>query len=133
MHFVTCGQSARDHGTLGFYRSLLHCKTVTVDVNEAVDDTLDFLEVVIKGHFIALASRIIGITFLNVKLQLSAGILRVDTSQQLQYIHHSATKVVQQCTLIDTNVDVRNTNDRVYNYARVLCHYGVLILEFREL
>ena len=56
----------------------------------------------------------------------------MDASQQLQYIHHVATKVVQQCTLIDTNVNVCDTNDGIYNYARVLCHYGALILEFRD-
>ena len=36
-------------------------------------------------------------------------ILRGDTEQKLQY-----------------------TNDGVYNYAQVLCHYGALILEFRD-
>lgn len=126
------GQSARDHGTLGFFRSLLNRNTVTVDVKKAVDDTLDFLEAVIKGHFLAAACSVIGISSLDDKVELPAGILRADTNQQLRYIHDIANKVVEQCTVIDTNSDMSDTNDRVYNYARVLCHYGALILEFRD-
>lgn len=33
------------------------------------------------------------------------------------------------CTLIDSSEE---SNDRVYNYARVLCHYGAMITEFRD-
>ena len=46
--------------------------------------------------------------------------------QQLAYIRSLATQVVEECTLIDTNNDVAETDDHVYNYARVLCHYGVM-------
>ena len=114
------GRSAKDHGTLGFFRCLLNHSTVTADVKRDVDDTLEFLEVVIKGHFLAVACRILGITSLNNKVVLPSGTFKVDASQQLQYIHHVATKVVQQCTLIDTNVNVCDTDDGIYNYARVL-------------
>lgn len=40
------------------------------------------------------------------------------------------SKVVKQCVMY-TNIDMLDTN-RVYNYARVPCHYGCLILEFRD-
>ena len=40
--------------------------------------------------------------------------------------------MVEECTLIDTTNDVAETDDQVYNYARVLCHYGALVLEFRD-
>ena len=43
-----------------------------------------------------------------------------------------ASQVVEDCTLIDTSGAVVETNDHVYNYAKVLCHYGALILEFRD-
>ena len=36
-------QSARDHGTLGYFRGLLHRNTVNVDVKKAVDANLEFL------------------------------------------------------------------------------------------
>ena len=126
------GQSARDHGTLGFFHCLLNRTAVTADVKRAVDDTLDFLEVVIKGHFPAVACRILGITSLNEKVILPSGTFEVDANQELQYIRHVATKVAQQCTLIDNNVNVCGTNDGIYNYARVLCHCGAFLLEFRD-
>ena len=120
------GRSAKDHGTLGFFCCLLNRSTVTADVKRAVDDTLDFLEVVIKEHFLAVACRILGITSINDKVVLPSGTFKVDASQQLQYIDLVATQVVQQCTLIDTNVNVWDTDDSIYSYARVLCHYGAL-------
>ena len=43
-----------------------------------------------------------------------------------------AAQVVEECTLIDICGDVTETDDHVYNYARVLCHYGALMLEFRD-
>ena len=105
---------------------------MTADVKKAVDDTLEFLEAVTKGHFLAVACRILGISSLNDKVQLPVGILKADTNKQLQYIRHVANKVVEQCSVMDTNIEMLDTNDRVYNYARVLCHYGSLILEFRD-
>ena len=122
------GQSARDHGTLGYFRSLLNRNTVTTDVKKAVDANLEFLDTVIKGHFLASACRILGITKLDSKLQLPPGI----SPEQPGYIHSIASQVVEECTLIDASGEVAETNDHIYNYARVLCHYGALILEFRD-
>ena len=47
-------------------------------------------------------------------------------------IHHLASQVVDNCTLIDITGPVDDTEDEVYNYARVLCHDGSLVLEFRD-
>ena len=66
------------------------------------------------------------------KLQLPPGIYHSSKQQQLAYICSLATQVVEECTLIDTNNAVAETDDKVYNYARVLCHYGALVLEFRD-
>lgn len=43
-----------------------------------------------------------------------------------------ASQVVEECTLIDAFGEVAETNDHVYNYARFLCHYGTLVLEYRD-
>ena len=107
-------QSARDHGTLGF---------VTTDVKKAVDANLEFLDTVIKGHLLASACRILGITKLDGKSKLPPRILQ---EQQPGYIHQVASQVVDKCTLIDASGEVAETNCHVYNYARVLCHYGAL-------
>ena len=57
--------SARDHGTLGFFRSKLNQITVTKDVKKDVNATLDFLLIVVKGHLLATACEILGITKLD--------------------------------------------------------------------
>lgn len=125
-------QSAGDHGTLGYFRSLLNRNTVTTDPKKAVDANLEFFDTVFKGHILACACRILGVTKLNSKLQLPPGIYHASKQQQLAYIRSLATQVVEECTLIDTTNDVAETDDQVYNYARVLCHYGALVLEFRD-
>ena len=115
-----------------FFRSLLNRNTVTTDVKKAVDDALDFFEAVFKGHVLAAGCKILGISSLDDKVQLPSGILKEDNTKQLQYITNIAIKIVQQCTIMDATVNIPNTNDHMYNYARVLCHYGALVLEFRD-
>lgn len=70
------GRSVKDHGTLGYFRSLLNRNTVTADVKKAVDDTLDFFETVTKGHFIAAACKNLGISSPNDKFVVPDGILK---------------------------------------------------------
>ena len=43
--------------------------------------------------------------------------------------------VIERCSLIEgclTNEMVVDIDDGVYNYARTLCHYGSLVVEFRD-
>ena len=43
--------------------------------------------------------------------------------------------MVECCSLVQgslTNETVVDNNDGVYNYARILCHYGSLMMEFRD-
>ncbi len=43
--------------------------------------------------------------------------------------------MVEKCTLIDnsfTDKVVTDAGDHVYNYARVLCHFGALVMEFTD-
>ena len=49
------GQSSGDHGTLGYFRSLLNHNTVNADTKKAVDANLEFLSTVVKGHLLACA------------------------------------------------------------------------------
>ena len=125
-------KSARDHGTLGYFRSLLNRTTVTAEVKKAVDANLDFLTTVVKGHLLARACRILGITQLDDRLQLPRGILRASVQRQWEFVKTLARQVVEDCTVMDVSNDVTDTEDKVYNYARLVCHYGVLVLEFKD-
>ena len=43
--------------------------------------------------------------------------------------------MVERCTLIEgsfTNGAIPDNTDSIYNYARVLCHFGSLVMEFRD-
>ena len=56
--------SSRDHGTLGYFQSLLNRYNVN-DPRKEVDASIDFLLTVVKGHFLACACKILWITSLN--------------------------------------------------------------------
>lgn len=97
--------------------SLLNRRRVTSEVKKAVDDTLDFLETVVKGHLLAAACKILGISSLDEKFSLPSTVLKANEKEQLRYIYEISTKVVHQCTLIDTNVE---SSDHIYNVTMVL-------------
>lgn len=128
-------QSSSDHGTLGYFQSLLNRKTIKGDPKKAVDATLEFLRTVVAGHFLACACEELGITRLDAHAHLPPGIYQSGLEQQKSYIRKLAYQVVNRCTLIDnalTGGEVSDAGDHVYNYARVLCHYGALVMEFTD-
>ena len=127
--------SASDHGTLGFFRCKLNRTTVNVDVKKDVNATLDFFLTVVKGHLLAVACEILGITKLDSKVNLPPNVKHGQESDKSQYIRNLASQVVGRCTLIDkaiTGEVVTTTDDHKYNYARTLCHYGALIMEYLD-
>ena len=102
------------------------------DPKKAVDANLELLSTVVKGHILAAACNVIGIANLESKVLLPQGILKAPAHVRLGFIYDIAEKVVKECSLIDFCSDIVETNDHVYNYARVLCHYGALILNFQD-
>ena len=131
----TYRQCSKDHGTLGFFRSLLNRITVKDDPKKAVDATLEFVRTVVVGHLLSCACEILGITKLDSEIQLPPGVKKGSPEQQRQHITTIATQVVENCTLIEqayTGDDIEDLGDHMYNYARVLCHFGALVLEFTD-
>ena len=47
------------------------------------------------------------------------------------YVRSIASQAVECCTLL-RRLSLANTKDAKYNYAIVLCHYGVLVMEFLD-
>lgn len=128
------GQSSRDHGTLRYFQSLLNRTTVKSDVKKAVDADLEFLLTVFKGHVLACACKILDIDTLDGKVHLPPSLTcsSAPARLQVQFVERIALEVVKQFTLINTCLEVTESDDKVYNYARVLCHYSALITEFRD-
>jgi hypothetical protein len=108
---------------------------VTKDVKKDVNATLDFLLAVVKGHLLAAACEILGITKLDSYVPLPPSVKHGQPCDKYAYVQSIASQVVERCTLIGeafTDEKLDNTKDAKYNYARVLCHYGALVMEFLD-
>lgn len=127
-------KSAMNHGTLGFFKSKLNRSAVKKCPKDDVNASLDFLTTVVNGHLLGCACNVLGISSLDSHVDVPSSIRSSSRDVKLEYISSIAREVVQKCTLVrGTYFDcVEESNDGVYNYARVLCHYGALIMEFRD-
>lgn len=102
--------------------------------------TIDFLETVVQGHWIACGCDILGISNPDDAVNLPAGLKKKTPSEKLQFVEGIARKVVDKLTLIDSafqadctqTSSTQTSSDKVYNYTRTLCHYGSLMVEFRD-
>ena len=108
---------------------------MTKDVKKDVNACIDFITTVVKGHFLSCACDLFGVTSLDEPLVLPPGIHTAPASEKSAFISKIARMVVECCSLIEgsfTGGPIRDEQDGVYNYARVLCHYGSLVMEFRD-
>lgn len=129
------GKSSGDHGTLAYFRNRLNRIAVTKDPKKDVDACIDLIYAVVKGHFLACACDLFGVSSIDDPLILPPGIHTAPKPVQLAFINKMAQMVVDRCSLIDsafTGEAVSDNGDGVYNYARTLCHYGSLVMEFRD-
>ena len=132
------GKSARDHGTLAFFRTLLRRIAVTADPKKDINACVDLIFTVMKGHILATACEILKVTGLDDKRAIPAGLKTAGKPEQLAFISDIAQAVAEKCTLVDaaffstSSSDIQDIGDGVYNYARVFCHIAALIMEFRD-
>ena len=63
--------------------------------------TLDFFLTVVKGHSLAVACEILGITKLDSKVNLPPSVKYGEAKDKSLYIRSLAYQVVERCTLID--------------------------------
>lgn len=124
--------SSGDFGTLRHFQILLNRSNVKTDPKKAVDANLEFYLTVTTGHLLAYACKILGCSKLDDTLVLPQSIQHAPIQQQWEYISNLADTIVKECTLINVSNYVDDTKDRVYNYAHILCHYGALLLEFKD-
>ena len=131
------GKSAGDHGTLAFFRSHLRRIPVTTDPKKDINACVDLIYTVMKGHILASACEVLKVTGLGDSPTLPSGIKTAPKPQQLAYICDIAQAIVDKCTLVDTafsgkREDTQETGDGMFNYARVLCHFGSLVMEVKD-
>ena len=127
--------SSGDHGTLAYFRSRLNRIAVTKDPKKDVNACVDFINTVVKGHFVACACEVLNISSIDEPPVFPPGIHKASDAQKLAFIKKIARLVVDRCTLIDgafAHETAADKEDGVYNYARVLCHYGSLVMELMD-
>ncbi len=95
----------------------------------------DVLFTILKGHFIAAACDVLGIQKPHEEPASLPAIKQGTSSQKKSFIDRVAKEVVHKCCLIEETIldqEVVDHKDHVNNYARVLCHFGSLALEFMD-
>ena len=133
-------KSSGDHGTVAFFRNRSRLGRIAVlkEPKKDVNATIDLLEVVVKGHWIACACDVLGIASMDAEITLPAELDKARPKDQLHYIQGIAQKVVDRLTLVESAFERRDAKttddsvDKVYNYTRTLCHFGAPIIEFRD-
>lgn len=92
--------SASNHGTLRFFRNKLNCTTLTNDPKKQVDATIDFLYTVVKGHWIACACDVLGISDVDGPIRFPAGLFKADLDTKWKFIESIAKKVVDRSAFV---------------------------------
>lgn len=91
---TSCG----DHGTLAFFRGKLNRVAVSKEPKKSVDACIEFLDAVMKGHWLGCACEILGIAGLDRPFVLPSSILKGTPAEQLTYVRGLAQKVVDKMT-----------------------------------
>lgn len=127
-----------DHGTLRHFRDILRRVAVGKDIKKDVNACIDLLVTVVKGHWIAYACKELGIKEPtdHVSDEVLPERIRTatDTIKKV-YLDNLAKEVLANCTVLTQSFcgkEIPDSNDGIFNYGRVLCHYGSLIMEFLD-
>ena len=86
------------------------------------------------GHWLGCACSILGLTALDGTVTIPENVAQGGTNAKRTYIRILARKVVNKLTIVDAafgSLDA-DSDDHVYNYTRVLCHYGSLMIEMHD-
>jgi len=109
--------SSSDHGTLAQLFALLKRLPAGTKPQKDMNACTDALFSVLKGHLLAFACQELGIE--NIDSDVTHPILASTSDLEKKFLATLSMKIVENCTIID-------------NYARSLCHYASLALEFYD-
>ncbi len=85
-----------------------------------------------KGHWLACACNVLGVH--SVDDHLSIPQLKC-AAEKRAFVESIAQKVVYRLSVVDSSFldsGTEDNKDKVYNYARVLCHHGSLVMELLD-
>lgn len=81
-----------------FFRNKLNRTSLSKEVKKQVDATLDFLYTVVKGHWVACACNVLGISNVDGPGNFPRG---AEAHVQRKFVESIAKKVVEQLTVVD--------------------------------
>lgn len=107
------------------------------DIKKDVNKIVEFLLTVVKGHFLAFACQKLKINKITDKLPCIDSLKHGSHEEKRAFIYDLASSVVDELAIVEMAFDYKrivedDKTDHIYNYARVLCHYGSLIMEFMD-
>lgn len=124
--------SSSDHGTLGQFFALPRRLPVAKKPKKDMNACTDAIFTVLKGHHLAFACKELGID--NIDSDLNHQIVRsTSDTEKKKFMVGLSMKAVENCTIITDTLlgkTMKESGDGKYNYARSLCHYASLALEF---
>ena len=127
--------SSRDYGTLGHLFSVLGRLPAAKDPKKDVTACREALLTVLAGYFVAAGCSELGIVHPDDEVDSVKAMKKASPEVKKAFIDDLATKVVEKCSIVGeslTGKDIPKAEDGKYNYSRVLCHYGSLVLEFTD-
>ena len=127
--------SSRDHGTLGQLCSILSRLPKAKKPKKDYNACIDALFTIVKGHVIAAACLVMEIKVPDVEPSSLAAIKMASPAAKQSCIFNIAEQVLSRCAPLEEVILCRETSDTgdgVNNYARLLCYYEFLAMEFED-
>ena len=126
-------KKSRDHGTLGHIFSLLGRLPKANDPKKDMHACLDVLMTIMKGYIIATACKELGLKDMDSILSIISQLKMGGEVKNHSFIMDLAIRIVDDYLWMPNamlNNPVSESGDSVYNYSRILCHFGSLVMEF---
>ena len=126
--------SSSDQGTLAQMLTLIKRTPAANNPKKDTNACSDALFTVLKGHILAYACKELDIESLDSTIVNPALTSASDADKQ-KFIVGLSMKIVENCSVIGDALlakKVSESGDHKYNYARTLCHYASLALEFYD-
>ena len=101
---------------------------------KSFDACLEFFTTVVKGYILAAACEELKVPSLSSPLLLPSNLKKSTKAEQLRFIDSIAELVVSKCFIVDGcfSGDALDIDDSVFNYGRILGHFGALVLEMTD-
>ena len=93
---------------------------------------IDAMMTILKGHYVASACHLLGIDDPESKPRNLPDFSKMSAWEKYSFIINLSSEVLNNCGPVDAAIlgqKVTETEDGIFNYARVFCHHASLALE----